>query len=153
MTVKQIYELILQGVKPIVQFSDNIADFDEESVDPNMRCKIIKASKEHGNLIRFEIDLKGFEDYNKSVARANWFDENGEPRLTWFETDKYPKDGIDAIYIDIEADAPFILVKNESIELFNQYLNSKSQLSYIEWLEETIIKIKEKKSSLSEYKV
>lgn len=111
MLVKELYGLVKQGFKPTIQFTDYIGEYVEESVGVDMRCKLINATKEYDASIKFEIDLNGFEEYNKSVAKPSCYEENGMEKLTWFETCMYPENGIEAIYLPFDIKIPFIIIE------------------------------------------
>lgn len=54
-------------------------------------------------------DISAYEDHNRSVASHNWIDEDGNPTLTWFDTQWYPKDGICKIYDNGTLDSEIAL--------------------------------------------
>lgn len=105
-----------------------------------MMGKIIGASIEY-NEIKFLLDLNPFESYNRSVARHDWRDDEGNSVLSWFDTSFYPKNGIAAIYLPIseETEIAFDFIEEDS--LLNEYAkNTKDtkDISYVEWLENEV---------------
>lgn len=133
---------VKNGKKPIVKFTKDSYDYIEESVDPHMMCRIIGAEIEYVDSIRCHIDLNGFEEYNKSVASRDWRDENGEPRLTWFETSHYPKDGFTEIYLPLKEILPLEIVEEHS--LLSEYVLTNCKKTYPEWLEEQVLHLRSK---------
>lgn len=87
------------------------------------------------DLITLTIDLSGFEELNKGVAKADYFDENQNPTKTVFETNFYHK--VDSIYFDVSEKVSkyFELVSEKSTKLIEQWRASGSSLRYINWLE------------------
>ena len=140
MKSNEFFQLVRSGKQPIVRFLDNIYHHAEESVDPRMVGKVIGATQEYEDSYRFLIDLSGYEEYNKSVACRNWNDSNGEPKLTWFETSFYPKDGIEPVYLRLDIEIPMEIVEENS--LLSEYVVSQSTLGYVEWLEEQINRLR-----------
>lgn len=136
MKSNELFQLVRDGKHPIVKFTKDIYEYVEESVDPHMMGKIVQATQEYEDSYRFLLDLNGFEEHNKSVASRDWRDSSGEPKLTWFETSFYPKDGIEAVYLPINIELPLEIIEDNS--LLSEYLSSQSTFSYVEWLEEQI---------------
>lgn len=85
-----------------VKFTDMIEKIDiDEAPDKDMIAKILRVEVDHDDeqSLHLVFDVPGYEDYNRKVASHNWFDENGQPTLTWFDTKWYPKDGICDVYV------------------------------------------------------
>ncbi|MEA1004969.1 hypothetical protein U6X16_04550 [Bacillus velezensis] len=135
-TIK-LYELVLQGKKPIIKFNDNVYEWIEESVDPMIMGKIIGVSIEYDE-IKFLLDLNPFESYNRSVARHDWRDDEGNNVLSWFETSFYPKNGIVAIYLPIDEKTEIAFDFIEQDSLLNEYAKNTQDMSYVEWLENEV---------------
>ncbi|MGG1453429.1 hypothetical protein ABE325_21205 [Bacillus licheniformis] len=134
----KLYELVLEGKKPIIKFNDNVYDWIEESVDAMMMGKIVGASIEYEDSIRFLIDLNHFEAYNRSVAHHDWKDDEGKSVLTWFDTPFYPKNGIEAIYLPINGITENVFDFIEEDSLLNEYAKNTQEISYVEWLENEV---------------
>ncbi|CDH95480.1 hypothetical protein CHR37_05405 [Bacillus velezensis] len=141
-TIK-LYELVLEGKKPIIKFNDNVYEWIEESVDPMMMGKIVGASIEHDE-IKFLLDLNPFEAYNRSVARHDWRDDEGNCVLTWFDTSFYPKNGIEAIYLPINERTEIAFDFTEEDSLLNEYAKVPPEISYVEWLENEVKQLRSK---------
>lgn len=142
MKVEQFVELVREGVHPIVKCTTQISEVCEESLDPFMMGKIIGVSQEYEDSYRFLMDLNGYEKHNESVAKRNWFNKDNEPKLTWMETNFYPEDGIEAVYIRINTEIPFEIIEQDS--LFAEYISISSEKSYIKWLETTVKELRAK---------
>ncbi|WP_143261059.1 hypothetical protein [Bacillus paralicheniformis] len=140
-TIK-LYELVLEGKKPIIKFNDNVYDWIEESVDAMMMGKIVGASIEYEDSVRFLIDLNPFETYNRSVAHHDWRDEEGNCVLTWFDTPFYPKNGIEAIYLPINEKTEIAFDLIEEGSLLNEYAKNSQEISYVEWLENEVKRLR-----------
>jgi hypothetical protein len=141
-TVQELIKLLEAGVKPTIQFNKNHS----YDADPDMKGQIISFEEDdiddEGSIsYKFVVDISGYEDYNKSVARNIWVaDSNGEYTKTWFESGFYPKDGLYDIWaMNYQSciDAGFDFVENK---LYLRYIESKTELSYLQWLEEGWVK-------------
>ncbi|PLS18892.1 hypothetical protein CVD28_00385 [Bacillus sp. M6-12] len=148
MLVKELYELVKSGKHPIVKFNEKTHEFIEESLDPQMMGKIIGVTQEYEDSYRFRLDMNGFEAHNQSVAQQDWRDKEGVPCLTWFEVGRYPADGIEAVYLPVDAKAPLEIVEEDS--LFGEYISEKSDKSYVEWLEEMVNRCRKKNGNKPE---
>jgi hypothetical protein len=133
MTGQQVLEMVQSGLHPVIRITD---DRDIESMDEGMMAVIKSAiiTPDDPESVRLVFDLNDFEVHNRSVAKATWFDADHNPTLTWFESNFYPEDGLDTLWVDLISDVPFEIV-NEKVQ---RYLASGSTLSYVEWLEQQI---------------
>lgn len=85
-----------------VQFTDAINKLDLDDIpDENMIGKIVSlgVDPDSDESLHLVVDVSGYEEHNKKVAAHNWFDENGNATLTWFDTKWYPENGICDIYV------------------------------------------------------
>ena len=112
----ELRDMLKGGQTVTVRFTDMIEKLDcDDSPDKNMIGKIISIEEDPGDdqSLHLIFDISGYEDHNRSVAAHNWIDENGEPTLTWFDTQRYPKNGICDVYVygnlDSEIDLFVIL--------------------------------------------
>lgn len=142
MKAEELFELVKQGLHPIVRCTPEISELCEESLDPLMMGKIIGVSQEYDDSYRFLMDLKGFESHNESVAVKTWFDDKNEPKLSWMETSFYPEDGIETVYLPLNVTIPFEFIEADS--LLAEYVSTGSKTSYVEWLETTVKELRAK---------
>ena len=134
MDYTQIISLLNNGKKVIVKASENVYDSLEDSMDPGMISRIISVELDGEDSIKVNFDLNGFEAHNKSVAKFDWHDENGNATKTWFETSFYPKNGIETSWFAKDQLLPFeLVVENKA---FGDYLKTDMSKTYIQFLEE-----------------
>lgn len=136
MNAKKIIEFLNSGKKITIKVKENIYDFFDESLDPKMLAKIHHAIEEDGSL-KVVLDLNGFEEHNKSVARHDWYIDSEDRMGIWLETKYYPQDGLETIYLPMEGELPFELVLEDSI--LSDYVKSGTTDSYIQFLEKNYI--------------
>ncbi|WCK57134.1 hypothetical protein PP175_28510 (plasmid) [Aneurinibacillus sp. Ricciae_BoGa-3] len=142
MTGIELLKLVGTGKKPIVQFDEGLEKLDLESADPQMMARIIGANIDTNieGCIFVKLDFNDFEAHNKSVAKAVWWDKDHNPTLTWFESGAYPKDGIENWYLPLEEELPLHFVEEHN--LLNKYVKEQSPYSYVEWLEQQLLRLR-----------
>jgi hypothetical protein len=70
-----------------------------EGPDSPMRCDIKNIQREENyddpdtgkKAYELFLDFSPYEEFNKSVAKPNFWDKEGKPTLTWFESNFYPR--------------------------------------------------------------
>lgn len=142
MKTKELIDILKQGVKPVVKFTEGIHEI--ESADPNMMGRVVGYKDidiwERGSeTVTFIIDFSEFVEYNKNFAERSWRDDNGSPTLTWFESKFYPKDHKeDIVEMLIENFKDSKLEMFEVVETskhFEDFLAQKEETDYIKYLE------------------
>lgn len=134
MNYTKVIDLLNTGKPVIVMATENVYDFLEDSMDPGMISKIISVEIDDEELIEVKFDLNGFESHNKSVAKIDWHDENGNATKTWFDTSFYPKNGIETAWFVRDQPLPFeLVVENKA---FEDYLKTDMSKTYVQFLEE-----------------
>jgi hypothetical protein len=140
MNAKELYLLVNSGEKPVVKFNKR-AELQDSNFDEGMMAEIVSAH-DNGDCYVFDCCFAKFEEYNKAFMKPNYYDNNGNPTLKWCETGFYPKDKCDDIYVgydDDESTFPFeLVIENKVLKL---YLDEKSPLSYVEWLEQKVAEL------------
>lgn len=100
-----------------VEFVDMSSVGLDEKPDNQMRAQLLAIEDSEDNEpgyppeLHVWFDLSAFETHNKAVAKHDWRDAEGQPGLTWFETDAYPKDGRVDFYVDGPMDAEATVFK------------------------------------------
>ena len=145
MKTKELIKIIDEGLTPTIKFTKSVNNIDHP-FEPEILGKIISYKNhdkfEDGDqVIEFVIDISDFVDYNKQIAEKHkdWYDENGNPTLSWFETDHYPKDHKETVYEMVtEKFKDSDLVYFEVIKIskwFEQYQKQTVIKNYVEFLE------------------
>lgn len=135
MTGKELVEYVRQGNKPIIRFTQNIEDH-ETQFERDMMAQINNAYFEY-ECVALTVNESKYSAYNKELERPVWMD------------DKHKVDCLTFSEVDVRLDSSEIYIgEDEEITefefvtphtLYNHYLESKSDLSYIRWLEESIL--------------
>lgn len=135
---KQLFEMVKNGGKPVVEFDKEAENFDYESFDPGMRARLT-SMWEDDECLGCEFDFTEYEEFNKNVEQPAWYGLNGE-MVKWSESTYYPKNKRVKIYIG-EDYYPGFKIVDESV-VFKEYKLSGSNLTYVQWLEEQYLKNK-----------
>lgn len=78
-----------------------------------------------------------FEAHNRSVARCSWRDRRDNP-ATWFDSSFAPENGIWTWFVDHDTDLPVRVLDERTLNLWQRYRESGSEMTYIEWLENKV---------------
>lgn len=153
MKTKELVELVKEGARPIIKIND--ANGVLEGPDHGMYGRIVGVGDEdiweRGiSTMPFIVDFLEFTEQNKSFAVHNWYDKNGHPTLTWMEMDRYEKDAKNHVIYEMYTDnSEYSDVSHLEIvsdnKWMNEYLDSKSEMSYVVWLENKLTEISNSK--------
>jgi len=135
--IQQIIDYIDSGKSIVIECTKRISNC-ESFLEVNMRGRIVSYQLQHDDIYKLTIDVSEFEDYNIPLMSNDYFDKEGNPILNAIEAGYYPVNKKEIIYID-KVDASdgggyFNVITD--CTLFNKWKNSKSDLSYVCWLEE-----------------
>lgn len=148
MKTKDLVELIHQGAKPIIRFQDPRETVEYEP-SPGMFGRIKAVSPidqvESGtSIVYFTVDFFEFTEKNTSLAPREFYDDYGNRSKTWMETSFYEKSArnlnIYEMYTENSEyqDLEHIEILPEDTP-FLEYVNSGSEMTYINWLEDKIM--------------
>jgi len=148
MKTKELIKILDEGCKPIIKFNKNSVDLDGPNSE--MLGKIISYYDheiiERGEeTIWIKVDLSDYVEYNKRIANINFYDDNGNPTLTWFESKYYPKNNIFDLCLGLvesykDADVRYFDI-SELSKYFQEYQNQNNFNNYIEFLENKLDKL------------
>lgn len=138
MKYKELGQLIKEGIYPIVTFKKGIEN-QEGYPENGMRAQIINVSFSDDDLIKLTFNYEHFDEFNKKYESANYYDNNKIPCLTArqkgfykIEEDFYFESGY-----PIETD--LLIEDSGRLKIYNQYLKSESEFTYVQWLENQLI--------------
>lgn len=123
-------KLIDSGTRPVITFKGAITE-QEVFLDPGMRGRVVSVNTAQGmdDFIHVYVDLSEFADHNRQFA-----------------PDNCAKFGDFWIAPDIEIEV-FEIVEDFRVALFQDYVQSGSENSYVEWLEDFVRGAKELQAS------
>lgn len=144
MTGQELYERVKKGFHPTVRFTDCVADSDSQ-YEEGMMGKVISAELEpHSDCVVFIIAEDRYAEFNKKQEKPVWYaNPYTETRVTKSALGGRRKS--DSVYecTDMEL-GNFEIVNDGSLLLYEEYCRVNPNMSYLSWLEETIMKLKEK---------
>lgn len=95
-----------------VKFNDNVKYW-ETDFDAGMKARITEVYLYGPKMWALRLYFNQYEEYNKGLMEANYYDKNGVPCETWEQQDHYKKDletGL-TLYVGLddnnEAELPF----------------------------------------------
>ena len=105
-----------EGIKnligKVIRFTDEV-EKEEIDFDSGMLARIKSISPCHPSnstwkVYDFVMDFSEFEEYNKGLMKANYFNSNGVPCKTWTQQPRYEEDLKNGcqIYLQFEDDSP-----------------------------------------------
>jgi len=140
MISNELMEIINTGKCVPVEMTKAVED-SEMRYGEGMRAYIIKAYEDNSGCIIFQTEEREFAEYNKSLEKPIWFnDKSGAYDLKWSELDQEVRDFDYQIWQDEKIELYSFKILDESrYNLFEQYKEEKSEISYIQWLEEKVL--------------
>lgn len=87
----------------------------EIDFDPNQKARVVDINVQfvneegHDHMVLLTVDFSEFEERNKTLARPEYFDDYGAPRLKWHETKYYPEDKRSTLYVGENEPVPFAI--------------------------------------------
>lgn len=149
LNVKKL-EALLSTRKPVyVEFDNHVVEVNGVTKEnfavvygeicPGMRGKVISVIQKQEDLFEFFLNLEEFQDYNYQIDPGDYIVQgDGKKDLKkWQDTIYYPKDHIVTVYTDFEI-FEFKLLDESTNSLIEKFVNSKSPLTYVQWLEEMV---------------
>lgn len=133
---KEFEAAIRNGQKPVVIFLKSVEDL-EGYLEPGMRGRIVAVRDEDDDLLSFTVDLAEFETFNAAFESSNYYDKDGNPRLTAREAGYYKP--IEEIWSGRSDEVPMSLEDSGRLNLFTAYQDAKVGLSYVQWLEDLVL--------------
>lgn len=149
LNVKKL-EALLSSRKPVhVEFDNHVVEVNgvmkENSavvygeICPGMRGRVISVLQKEEDLFEFFLNLEEFYDYNYQIDPGDYIVQgDGKKDLKkWQDTIYYPKDHSVTVYTGFEI-FEFKLLDESTNSLIEKFVNSKSPLTYVQWLEEMV---------------
>jgi hypothetical protein len=84
-------------VGKVIKFNENVEE-SEIDFDEGMKAKVIGSRVVEKDVFQLTLDFSEFEEENKKLMKANYWDKNRNATLRWCETRYYPKDCITTAY-------------------------------------------------------
>lgn len=139
MTPKDLMKIVNEGKAIPIEIKEGCEEL-EIRYEAGMMTYIVSAYEIEKNIICFETEERDFIEYNKSIEKPVWLNrETDNYDLKWSDLNKKYNKGDYCIWEDAsdieDGFYNFKLLDDNKLELYNQYLQSKSELTYVQWLE------------------
>ena len=139
---KELIELFNKGLRPLVKFTKEVEDLDLQ-FEEGMLAKIVDIKKSNcGDLYDIVFDEKEFNKYNIDLEKpccANKYTFTYDSK--WSEIKKR----YDRVTISIDVDdevCNFEIIDDAYAELVREFLDSETDLTYVEWLQEKLLELR-----------
>lgn len=110
-------------VGKVIEFTKEV-EKTECDPDEGMRGKVLSIDLDfRHDVLAVKIDYSQFVDFNKKLAKANYYDKDENPTKTWFETNFYPANHIGTEYFSPE-DVKVLKVVEEVTDISDKTLRS-----------------------------
>ncbi len=123
--------------QPTVTFNQDIPEY-STGLENGMMAEMTYISEQQ-DMIHVVCDLTNFKTYNKTFEKPIYEGENGAS-VKWSESFFYPEDNIVEFFIEAKNELPFEV--GPSNGLYKEYLESQSDLTYVKWLESTLLQLR-----------
>lgn len=141
-TFRQLIEAIQNGHKPVVSFGQGILEFDDY-VEPGMVARVIDARVTHDNMCRITFDFAEFDERNRPLEQANYYGVDGGPMRTAREAGYY-KAQDDLPFMLADEVSPYFEIESDARQaLFKRFVDSNPGCSYVAWLENQVLALKD----------
>ena len=142
MKTKDIIELLKQGKQPFVKLTGQL--WDDGWGETGMIARITsyrEANEAVGNLIEIKFDYNTHKAQNLALQSHSYFTTNGNTG-TIFEAGLMKEDDIqEESFFAIDDEVPVEVVDSA---LLLEYIEEKSAIPYVQWLEEEVTLLRER---------
>ena len=138
MNTKEFSEMVRSGVYPVITFRKGIED-SEGYAEAGMRAKVISAVIKHDDCVLITVDFSQFDEFNKSYESSNYYDKNGNAVWTARQAEQYKV--VDSWYLDASTEFSHYaeVTNSDSLKLFQEFSESNTDKTYVEWLEAKVV--------------
>ena len=136
MNVGFLRGLVLEGKKPLVRLTDVL--WDDSFGQKGMIARVTSAADQsHDDMVEFVFDYNENREHNLALDQPNWFIRCGDSRKTGTAIEaghfKDPNNINETVVFDPKDPVSVELIEEETP--LGEYLESGSNVPYVEWLE------------------
>ena len=142
MQAKVFFEMVSQGARPVIRFTDGADDF-QGYAEAHMRARVTGAVLEEDDFFKLAISYREFDAHNRGFESANYFDGRGNACLTAREVGDYQEDDLN--YVSLEGELHGFEVEDEAFGgVYAVYLAERQAgQAYVAWLEQRVQQLQE----------
>lgn len=123
--------------QPTVTFAQDIREY-STGLETGMMASLIYVAEKQ-EMIHIVCNLTNFEEYNKTFELPVYEGEDGK-FVRWSESFCYPQNKIVEFFVEGKNELPFEV--GQGSELYKEYVESNSDLTYVKWLESEVLKLR-----------
>ncbi|ABO50797.1 hypothetical protein Dred_2287 [Desulforamulus reducens MI-1] len=147
MQAREFWDIINRDDKPFIAFTEKqptitfTQDIREYStgLETGMMASLTHVAEKQ-DMVHIVCDLTNFEAHNKIFEQPVFEGENGK-FVKWSESFFYPENRIVEFFVEAKNELPFEV--GQGNELYKEYIESKTDLNYVKWLEAEVLKLRE----------
>ena len=139
MKIEQLVEQLKNNGTLTVKFNSVKGIFEDTYIEKGMICNISYIGIDECSYYKLIFDYNGFDKDNEPFESHDWYITSRGPTGTMKEAGMYPKNGKEEIYLDFGIDLDIEILNANG--LYTEYLESKEDISYVKWLENTLVSI------------
>ncbi|MFK4135923.1 hypothetical protein ACI2KR_27115 [Pseudomonas luteola] len=137
MNASELKELLAGGPLAI-EFGTWVEDLDVYA-EPKMRAHIVDVGLRRDDIAVLKVDYSDFDEFNKTLEKADYFDAQGNPTLTAREAEFYsPQEDLYVIASDDLLVQVLTILPSQSLALIKEF-KSSGCANYVRWLEEQVV--------------
>ena len=123
-----------------IEFTKGIEDL-EGYAEPGMRAHLVDYLPSRDDVVELRVNYQIFEEFNRGLEKANYYDKDGKPTLTARESGHY---NVTETYYVMATDDPakYFSAINPALGLLQEWQNTDRQKSYVSFLEEQVASLR-----------
>lgn len=119
-----------------IEFTKDVEDL-EGYAEPGMRAHLVDYAIGRDDVVELRVNYQIFEEFNRGLEKANYYDKNQQPTLTAREAGQYE---VTETYYVMATDDPskYFTAIDPNLGLLQEWQNTDRQKSYVSFLEEQV---------------
>lgn len=155
-TFKELISLVESGVKPVIIVTKKFADGTDLIYSEGMKTRVVAATNDYDGCIALTFDCTEFDEFNRTVAKKEWYDVNTKKHTaTYFEYyERKPGSTVPMVeswyfaVSDIDSGASeeefghFEVeegLNNSVFFLYRKDVELGCKMTYVQWLEDKVM--------------
>lgn len=138
MNYEDLKKLVGSGKRPLVCFTKKV-EMEDTQFEEGMLAEIVEISVDttySKDICEITFSEKNYQEYNKNLEKSIWYNPKNEKFDLKFS--QVHKREIIASINDESEDIKSFVLKDGNMDIFKEYISSKTDLTYVEWLEENL---------------
>jgi hypothetical protein len=123
-----------------IEFTKGVGDL-EGYAEPGMRAHLVDYLPSRDDVVELRVNYQIFEEFNRGLEKANYYDKDGKPTLTARDAGFY---NVTETYYVMATDDPakYFSAIDPALGLLQEWQNTDRQKSYVSFLEEQVASLR-----------